>query len=253
MTISASTTRLPTSEVDHELADAVLSAPRGRHAFEDCVERLGTAIRLGVYPYGTTLPPERELAIRMGVSRATLREAMAALRAAQMVRTTRGRGGGTVVDHEPATPGEAAPVTFGERRAELIDALTFRRVVEPGAAQRAASRPLTAEQRSLLTDSLSAVEAAGSPAEHRQADSRLHLAIAAVTGSAQLVEAVTGVQAALHDMLIAIPVLPVNIEHSSAQHAGIVASVLAGRANRARREMEHHCDDTAALLRGLLR
>ena len=253
MTTPASTTRPPTGEVDHELADAVLSATRGRHAFEDCVERLGTAIRLGVYPYGSLLPPERELARKMSVSRATLREAMAALRAAQMVRTTRGRGGGTVVDLEPATPGESAPVAFGERRAELIDALTFRRVVEPGAAQLAASRPLSPEQRSLLSDCRAAVESARSPAEHRQADSRLHLAIVTVTGSAQLVEAVTGVQAALHDMLIAIPVLPVNIEHSNAQHVGIVQAVLAGRAHRARREMEHHCDDTAALLRGLLR
>ena len=69
------------------------------------MERLATAIRLGVYPYGSTLPPERELAARMGVSRATLREAIAALRTANLVRTTRGRGGGTVVDLSPATPG----------------------------------------------------------------------------------------------------------------------------------------------------
>src|SRR5665809_126365 len=66
------------------LAEAVLSASRGRHAFEDCVERLATAIRLGVYPYGSMLPPERQLAARMGVSRATLREAIAALRSANL-------------------------------------------------------------------------------------------------------------------------------------------------------------------------
>ena len=76
--------------VDVDLAEAVLGSARGRHAFEDCVERLATAIRLGVYPYGSSLPPERELAVRMGVSRATLREAIAALRSAHMVRTTRG-------------------------------------------------------------------------------------------------------------------------------------------------------------------
>jgi len=63
---------------------------------------------------------------------------------------------------------------------------------------------------------------------------------------------VTAVQAGLHDMLIAIPVLGVNIEHSNAQHAAIVAAVLEGDGVRARREMERHCDDTAALLRGLL-
>jgi len=52
---------------------------RGHHAFEACVEQLATLIRLGVYPRGSVLPSERELSDRLAVSRATLREAMAAL------------------------------------------------------------------------------------------------------------------------------------------------------------------------------
>ncbi len=238
---------------DQDLAELLLSSSRGRHAFEDCVERLATAIRLGVYPYGTVLPPERELAARMGISRATLREAIAALRTANMVRTTRGRGGGTFVDHPPATPGDAGTVGLSERRVELMDSLVFRRVVEPGACFLAASRPLTDSQRSLLREALAAVDHTADTAEHRQADSRLHLAIASVTESPTLIDAVTSVQANLHDMLIAIPVLRVNIEHSTSQHADIVDAILTGDANRARRVMESHCDDTAALLRGLLR
>ena len=239
------------------LGDLVLSSGRSRHAFEDCVERLGTAIRLGAYPFGTVLPPERELAAAMGVSRATLREAMAGLRAAGMVTTTRGRGGGTVVSSAPLTPGESGAVSdvmgaLAGRRAELMDVLVFRRVVEPGACQVAAGRTLSGAERELLSASLHDVEAAAGPAAHRQADSRLHLALAALTGSPRLVEAVTAVQAGLHDMLIAIPVLRVNIEHSGAQHTAIVTAVLEGQGARAAREMERHCDDTAALLRGLL-
>jgi GntR family transcriptional repressor for pyruvate dehydrogenase complex len=128
----------------------------------------------------------------------------------------------------------------------------FRRIVEPGACYLAATRMLNEDQRKLLTEAHNEVRQAGSPAQHRQADSRLHLAIASLAGSAQLVDAVTGVQADLHDMLIAIPVLGVNIEHSNRQHAEIVAAILSGNARRARRVMESHCDDTAALLRGLL-
>ena len=86
------------------LGDVVLRPVRGHHAFEGCVEQLATAIRLGVFPLGSALPPERDLAERMGVSRATLREAIAALRTAGMVRTTRGRGGGTVVSYRPEAP-----------------------------------------------------------------------------------------------------------------------------------------------------
>lgn len=243
----------PAAEFGAEpLAQAVLAARRSPHAFEGCVERLATAIRLGVYAPGQALPPERELAATMGVSRATLREAIAALRAAGMVRTVRGRGGGTVIDYEPPVPGAETVTTSAGRRAELMDALVFRRVVEPGACAVAAERDLSAEQRSQLADALDEVSSASEPAAHRQADSRLHLTLASVTGSAHLVAAVTAVQADLHEMLLAIPVLDVNIDHSSRQHAMIVRAVLSGNAARARRTMEDHCDDTAALLRGLI-
>src|SRR3954451_12198955 len=93
-----------TATPEHHLPEAVLRPVRGYHAFESCVEQLATTIRLGVYPRGSTLPPERELAERLQVSRATLREAMAALRQAGLVETTRGRGGGTVVTMKPRGP-----------------------------------------------------------------------------------------------------------------------------------------------------
>jgi GntR family transcriptional repressor for pyruvate dehydrogenase complex len=235
-----------------ELGDSVLRAVRGHHAFEGCVEQLATAIRLGVYPRGSSLPPERELAERLGVSRATLREAIAALRSAQFVQTTRGRGGGTVVGYRPEKPSARKVRALQPRSAHLHDTLVFRRVVEPGACHLAASRPLTDDQRDLLQQAHTEVAGATDPAEHRQADSRFHLAIAAVTESPLTVNAVTAVQADLHDMLVAIPVLDVNIEHSAAQHRAILAAILKGDATKARRVMESHCDDTAALLRGLL-
>jgi GntR family transcriptional repressor for pyruvate dehydrogenase complex len=47
-------------------------------------------------------------------------------------------------------------------------------------------------------------------------------------------------------------VLEVNIDHSNHQHRLILNAVLKGEATKARRVMESHCDDTAALLRGLL-
>jgi GntR family transcriptional repressor for pyruvate dehydrogenase complex len=250
--VTASPHPAPEPEVTPSLDEAVLRPVRGHHAFEACVEQLGTAIRLGVYPRDSTLPPERELAERMGVSRATLREAMVALRDAGLVQTRRGRGGGTVVTLKPTLPARASARRTAARRSEWLDALDFRRLVEPGAAQQAAGTELSASSRRALTRAHDAVASATAPAAHRQADSRFHLTIATVTGSRRLIEAVTSVQASVHDMLTAIPVLPPNIEHSDRQHARIVEAILAGDASRARREMEHHCDDTAALLRGLL-
>lgn len=234
------------------LGDVVLRPVRGHHAFEGCVEQLATAIRLGVYPSGSALPPERDLAERMGVSRATLREGIAALRQAGMVSTTRGRGGGTVVSYRPEAPSRKGSPGLADRKEQLLDSLVYRRVIEPGACYVAASRELSATDKMLLKTSLAEVDNAPDEAAHRQADSRLHLAIASVTGSPMTIAAVTEVQAYLHDMLQAIPVLEVNIEHSSRQHGAIVKAILAGEPTKARRAMEQHCDDTAALLRGLL-
>lgn len=240
-----------------QLPEVVLRPVRGHHAFESCVEQLGTAIRLGVYPRGSTLPPERELAERLTVSRATLREAMAALREAGLVETTRGRGGGTVVTLRPRSPsGRAAARVSDKRRGAWLDALVFRRIVEPGAAglaaQLAADGGLSEPLQQQLEQAHDEVASATRPAEHRQADSRFHLTLASVTGSPHLVEAVTAVQAELNEMLLAIPVLDANIAHSHRQHAAVVRAVLAGRPDRARKAMEEHCDDTAALLRGLV-
>lgn len=242
------------SSIPHDdLSAAVLRPIRGHHVFETCVEQLATAIRLGVYPRGTVLPPERVLAERLGVSRSTLREAMSALRQAGLVETRRGRGGGTVVTLRPRTPSARAAARIPEdRRRRWLDALSFRRVVEPGAAQLVATAGLTPEGRVQLEAAHQAVANARDAARHRQADSRFHLTVAALTQSSMTVDAVTSVHADLHEMLSAIPVLDANIAHSDRQHAALVRALVAGRAARARTVMEEHCDDTAALLRGLL-
>src|SRR6195256_97354 len=86
-------------------ADAVVLRPvRTGNAFEETVERLLQAIPLGVAGRGERLPAERELAVRLGVSRVTLREAIRALAEAGYVESRRGRDGGAFVDERAAPP-----------------------------------------------------------------------------------------------------------------------------------------------------
>ena len=68
------------------------------------------------------------------------------------------------------------------------------------------------------------------PATRRVADSRLHLAIAAASGSPSLAAAVADVQLTLDRLLAAIPVIRRNLDHSDAQHARVVDAILAGDA-----------------------
>ncbi len=241
------TARARDGDVEELWARAVFAPVPVRNAFEVTVERLAQSIRLGVLVDGDRLPPERELADRFGVSRVTLREAIKGLRAAGLVESRRGRGGGTFV----VAPSVIARAHSGDELPDIDDALDLRRVVEPGAAALAAGRTLTAADRATLHRCLRAASS-GSAAARRLADSRLHMAIAAASGSASVTAVVADAQLRLDSLLRAIPVIAANIAHSDRQHAEIIDAILAGQSERARVTMEEHVDGTAALIRGFL-
>src|ERR1700693_662499 len=84
--------------------EAVLAPVHSQTAFEETVERLGTAIKLGLLAPGTRLPAERELCAMLGIARSTLRQALLALGQTGHLQATRGRRGGTfVADPQPPT------------------------------------------------------------------------------------------------------------------------------------------------------
>ena len=232
-------------------ADEALFRPiRGGNAFEETVERLLQALRLGVVAPGGRLPPGRQLAARLGVSRATLREALATLQSAGYLESRRGRYGGTFVTTAP--PSGSGPTRRSPRlAAELEDVVQFRLVLETGAAATAAGRALTRAEREHLSDRLAECTGAGL-ADYRRLDSRLHLAVAEVAGSPSLTTAVADVRTRVNELLDAIPLLPPNIEHSDRQHAAVVTAILGGDPEGARRGMAEHLAGTTALLRGFL-
>ncbi|MEV6234851.1 GntR family transcriptional regulator [Saccharopolyspora shandongensis] len=233
-------------------SEALFRAVRTGNAFEETVERLLQAIRLGVVAPGERLPAERELAARLNVSRVTLREAIRALQESGYVESRRGRYGGTFVNVEPPRPSRKGPRRIArEMGVDLHDALTHRHVLEVGAAEQAAARDLGEAERAHLVSRLSD---AGTAELHnyRRMDSRLHLAIAELSGSASLTSAVADVRMRLNELLDSIPLLERNIVHSNEQHEEVVRAILDGDQGAARRAMAEHLEGTASLLRGFL-
>lgn len=243
---TAATTAVPTSGFP------TFQAVRTGNAFEETVERILRSVKLGAIRPGERLPPERELAAQLRVSRDTLREAIHALAAEGIVASTRGRSGGTRVLRRPGPPPpERLPELLGDLPGGLEDALTFRHVVETGAAETAAQRRLGPAERRLLTQRMEAAEQAES-AEYRIADTRYHLALAELSGSTQLAAAVAEARLRVNDLLDAIPMLEANLRHSAEQHRLISAAILNNDAETARRAMAEHLEGTAVLLRGFL-
>ena len=249
----------------------LLRPVREGNAFEETVERLLTVIKLGVVGPGQRFPAERELAAQLGISRPTLREAIRELQQAGYVESRRGRSGGTFVTGRPPAPDRGDLRRLAEQDGDkLADALTFRLVIEAGAAEAlahvmagsdigstlsalaASTEPAAgADPREILLARLADVNGAR-PQEYRRLDTLFHLSIAELTGSSLLAAACADARMRLNDLLNAIPVLQRNIDHTAGQHAAIVRAILNGDADRARRAVAEHLEGTAALLRGFL-
>ncbi len=231
-------------------SEALLRPVRLGNAFEDTVGRLLQTIRLGVLEPGASLPPERELATRLGVSRDTVREAIKSLAEAGYLVSRRGRYGGTFLATElPESPSsdEARRVT----REAIDDALRLREILEVGAARMAAGRTLTAAEREVLWSRLTDVRDAKLD-DYRRLDSRLHLAIAEAAGTPSLVPLVAENRMRLNGLLDQIPLLRRNLTHSNEQHEAIVLAILAGDADAAGQAMCAHVAGSAVLLHGFL-
>lgn len=231
----------------------VLRPVRAGNAFEETVERLLQAIKLGVVPPGHKLPPERELAVQLGISRVTLREAIRALSDAGYLDVRRGRYGGAFVTYVPPKPdaGDLRQAVNEMGMAELSDALTFRLAVECGAAQVLATTELPEDKRAVLTRRLADLNGAGLD-DYRRLDTAFHLSIAELTGSTLLATTCADARSRVSDLLNAIPMLQVNLDHAAVQHQAIVDAILAADPEAARRAVAEHLEGTAALLRAFL-
>jgi GntR family transcriptional repressor for pyruvate dehydrogenase complex len=215
--------------------------------FEETVERLGTAIRLGILAPGSRLPPERELAEQLAISRSTLREALGALVESGHLTAARGRHGGTFVVPEPPLAATAAgPLPEGWR-----DVLGLRVAIEAGALALAVER-IDAEHLRAMRAAVQRMDAAGDFEDYRRADVRLHIAIAEATRVPRIVALMTEVQSEVTELIADIAHPPRVLRHSNADHARLIDALERGDRDRALRVLRLHLKGTEHILAGLM-
>jgi GntR family transcriptional repressor for pyruvate dehydrogenase complex len=226
---------------------AVFHPVRTATTFEETVDRLGTAIRLGILAPGSRLPPERELAEQLAISRSTLRQAITALVESGHLTSMRGRTGGTfVVPEPPLAEGSPGPLPPGWQ--EVLD---VRIAIEVGVATVAAER-IDDEALGIMRDAVDRMAAAREFEEYRRADVRFHIAIAQATGVARLAELATEVQAQVTELIAHIAHPPQVLRHSNADHVRLIDALARHDATRAARVVRRHLDGTEHILRGLM-
>ena len=159
--------------------ESSLTTFRPLQRYEQIAERLAADIRSGLLAPGERLPSERELAKALEVSRASVREALAALQLRGVVETRAGAGT-FVTAEQPATqtetPHDASPSAVLEARLQL----------EPAVARLAAAR---AQADPAVENLLAAMEAATDSedpvarATWNASDRLFHRQLAAMTGN----------------------------------------------------------------------
>lgn len=237
----------------------LIGSVRATATYELVVEQVRRAIYLGRFLPGDKLPPERDLASQMGVSRTTIREAVRVLEGEGLVTVRRGATGGLIVlGQAKLTPGQVK--SYMEAQRGLLDSVfEFRLANECAAASLAATRR-TETHLKRLGRALEEMDRLGATAEARERtgniarfsawDSEFHLGIAQASLNPFLVKAVEDARAA---MFLPIGRVFTRLEdHANEHHAAIFEAVRDRDATAAAAHMQAHIEATRRALHGLL-
>jgi DNA-binding FadR family transcriptional regulator len=237
----------PTAEQTPAL-EAVFKPVHPPTTFEETVERLGTAIRLGLLQPGSQLPPERDLADQLRISRSTLRQALNTLVQSGHLVSVRGRAGGTFVAQEPPLGQDVGTEVISADARAVLD---YRVAVETGATVLAAERADEADFRRLL-ESTDLMDAAIPFDDYRRADVRFHIGVAEASRSPRMIELMTEVQGQMSDLIAYIAHPEEVLTRSNEQHRRLVALLRRRDVGRAVKLMREHVEGTEHILGGLL-
>lgn len=165
-------------------------------------EQVVQAIKDGVYPVGSRLPSEAELAQATGVSRASVREALSALQAVGLIEAK--SGSGNYVRKSPTQEDEADVPLILESEAGCLEVMEARETLEPRVAALVAAKagPKAIRDLRRAIAEMRAEIAGGDFSTYFQADKRFHLALVAAAGnrliSAALVPLIATMDQALY-------------------------------------------------------
>lgn len=148
---------------------------------EKVAEQFMDLIRSGKLKPGDKLPAEQSLAQAMGISRATVREALSGLKALGLVISRSGKGNFIIEDNNIIEDWDRLIIEI-RQRSVFFDALEARRALEGEICFLAAERA-TEEQLEEIKIALNLTKDAVTADDFRQADYRFHHALALASGN----------------------------------------------------------------------
>ena len=221
---------------------------------EEILHRLKEMIKSDQYGYGDKLPVEKRLAEIFGVSRTTVREAMAVLEAEGWVTTRRG-GGSYVKRVRGQDPIEPLNVMMGSNNKALLELMELRRILEGEVALLAASRATEADIDAMRQAFRDMSQDIAQGKDTAASDFAFHHSLAKATQNNTILSVISS----LHDLYY--QTVHANRLHWSKprdygrillEHEGILKAVEKRKGIAAKKHMEIHLENTYRVIEEVL-
>jgi DNA-binding FadR family transcriptional regulator len=221
-----------------------------RTLVDDLVDGLLTEILDGKLLPHNPIPPEADIAKAYGVSRLTVREALKALRAQNILYVKAGRG--TFVNPTDNWTGLDAifkAASHGNAADQVsVGLIEMRRMVETGAAALAAKR-FTPEQAERMRECIADMKRfhdSGDLDRFVEADIGFHDAVLKASGNPFVRALFAQLGQLLYVTRRETSAVEVIQQHAIDYHQRVLDSILSGDAERSRQAMDEHMDQTNA-------
>src|SRR5580700_3502369 len=222
--------------------NAVYKLVRTSRLYEQIVQQIEESILKGSLKAGDQLPAERELAIRFGVSRTAVREAVKALREKGLVEAYSGRGT-FITDGTSQAVRQSFDlmVKIGQPEGST-DLAEVRSILEPEIAALAAERASEAD-RATLREAVDVMDRALKDADaYIEADLDFHLALAEAAANPLILSLIDSIVGLLREQRLRIFRVEGGPERGQVHHKRILGAMEKRDANRARAAMKAHLE-----------
>ena len=218
-----------------------ISSERSGTTAEEVISQLREMIHNGELRPGNRLPPERDLAKLLGVSRPTLRAAIRSLAAVGVLQSRQGAGT-FVVDAEGSPSLDSSPLRLmaalhGFTSAEMFEA---RRSLEMAIAGLAAERATGDQMASMAEEIASMYASLDEPEQFLLHDMRFHQTVAAASGNRILTALMNMVATILFDVRSKTVRRATDLKESAEMHRQIYRAIREHNPEAARNAMRDH-------------
>jgi len=218
---------------------------KAKKIYEEIVEQIRGMITRGELKPGNRLPPERDMAEFLGVSRASVREALTALETIGILDIRPGEGTFVKRTSDSETFGSLTLLLSVEQTPE-VQMMEVRRILETESAALAAKRATDADLQK-IEESLLVMKTAETISDAVDADVRFHFAIAEATKNSVLLRIMNTVADLMHhtfrqdrENLYANPALGARV---LSEHEAILKALQARNPDEAWAKMLEHINN----------